>query len=315
MHGSVASASSLEVFKCLGRKTELHRDNVECKYQLNMHCHMPAPSRSVRRQCEPVGRCRSKELEAHKKALLPCQAGTPQPTPDPAPTDTSSCGSQESTGGCLPVCPRGETWALLCSSPSVLPMHSAEHPCWHGPLAWGREAVLPILCCAQDLRGPPSSPGAGRISPPASALPLPVCKGRNKDAPTCTCSANAWRVWTARAAALCLGCWGRRPGGRELSSLDSQGQTSALPAWDKASKAAFLARYAQAQVRCHGEGHRQCEKGAGPVSSMRMQRARKLFIWPSWAAPACFCMGPGGCIAPQTLPARGGSKEQEANSG
>lgn len=49
--------------RAFGKKTELQRDIVECKYQLNMHCHMPAPSRSVRRQGEPVRSCRSKELE------------------------------------------------------------------------------------------------------------------------------------------------------------------------------------------------------------------------------------------------------------
>lgn len=49
--------------RAFGKKTELQRDNVECKYQLNMHCHMPAPSRSVRRQGEPGRSCRSKELE------------------------------------------------------------------------------------------------------------------------------------------------------------------------------------------------------------------------------------------------------------
>lgn len=48
--------------RAFGKKTELQRDIVECKYQLNMHCHMPAPSRSVRRQGEPVRSCRSKEL-------------------------------------------------------------------------------------------------------------------------------------------------------------------------------------------------------------------------------------------------------------
>jgi len=69
-HPSSLPAVSLEESECLGRKAELQRDNVECKYQLNMHYHMPAPSRSVSRQREP-GRCRSKELEAGSKALLP----------------------------------------------------------------------------------------------------------------------------------------------------------------------------------------------------------------------------------------------------
>jgi len=76
-----APAGSLEGSERLGRKTELQRDSVECKYQLNMHYHMPTPSRSVGRQHEPVGRRRSQELEARKSRLLPCQPGTPSPHP------------------------------------------------------------------------------------------------------------------------------------------------------------------------------------------------------------------------------------------
>lgn len=76
-------AGSREELEHLGRKTELQRDTVECKYQLNMHYHMPAPSRSVRRQRQPGRRCRSKELEAQQSELLPAslapQPGTPAP--------------------------------------------------------------------------------------------------------------------------------------------------------------------------------------------------------------------------------------------
>lgn len=76
-------AGSREELEHLGRKTELQRDTVECKYQLNMHYHMPAPSRSVRRQRQPGRRCRSKELEAQQSELLPCQPGTPAWRPSP----------------------------------------------------------------------------------------------------------------------------------------------------------------------------------------------------------------------------------------
>lgn len=71
-------AASLEESECLGREAVLQRDNVECKYQLNMHYHMPAPLRSVSRQHEP-GRCGSEELEAQRSALPPCQPGTLSP--------------------------------------------------------------------------------------------------------------------------------------------------------------------------------------------------------------------------------------------
>ena len=103
-----APARSLEELETLGRKTELQRDNVECKYQLNMHYHMPAPSRSVRRQHEPVKKTQEQRAGGSEERASSLPAWHPQPTPEPLLTEARSCGSAP---------------ALLPSEGSPLPAH------------------------------------------------------------------------------------------------------------------------------------------------------------------------------------------------
>lgn len=158
-----APAGSPEERERLGRKTELQRDNVECKYQLNMHYHMPAPSRSVRRQHEPVRRCRSKELEAQKSTLLPRQ-----PVPEPSLSEISSWGSAP---------------ALLPDEGSPLPAHRPAEAAAREPPPFqreGDEAVSPLPTrrwmrsshegCHPPARGCPLHP---RGDAPQASTPLP----------------------------------------------------------------------------------------------------------------------------------------------
>lgn len=116
---SASPAASLEESECLGREAVLQRDNVECKYQLNMHYHMPAPLRSVSRQHEP-GRCGSEELEAQRSAL--------PPPASPAPS---------ALAGAV-VCVNEQPW----TAPSLLPGEHSLLPTQHcalprlRPLGW-----------------------------------------------------------------------------------------------------------------------------------------------------------------------------------